>query len=69
MYEINYQLKIKLGGVITVLLTTVLRTDLKTRLKNGQTKIQLQDSSDYLRKIIFGMIKMKLNMQMKLKNK
>jgi len=69
MYEINYQLKIELGGVIIVLLTIVLRTDLKTRLKNGQTKIQLQDSSDYLRKIIFGMIKMKLNMQMKLKNK
>jgi len=69
MYEINYQFKIELGGVIIVLLTIVLRTDLKTRLKSGQTKIQLQDSSDYLRKIIFGMIKMKLNMQMKLKNK
>jgi len=69
MYEINYQFEIELGGVIIVLLTIVLRIDLKTRLKNGQTKIQLQDSSDYLRKIIFGMIKMKLNMQMKLKNK
>jgi hypothetical protein len=41
MYVINYRLKIKLGGDITVLLMIVLHTDLKMRLNNGQIKIQL----------------------------
>jgi len=43
VYEINYKFKIRLGEEITVLLTIVLHTDLKTRLNNGQTKIQSQD--------------------------
>jgi len=62
MYEINLKFEIQLGEDTTVLLTTVLHTDLKMRLNNGQTKIQLQDSRNYLKKKIFGMIKMKLNM-------